>query len=89
MAMCLGFYSDKDLMMLKITASPISTRLPGWINKCRTERDELAAPTDVTALSLGLVQTVGSFLSLNKKLKRETCEIALTRLEGWELFSSR
>lgn len=75
--------------MLKITASPISTRLPGWINKCRTERVELAAPTDVIALSLGLVQTVGSFLTLNQKLKREACEIALTRLEGWELFSSR
>lgn len=73
--MCLGFYSDKDLMMLKITVSPISTRLPGWINKCRTERNELTAPTDVTALSL--VQTVESFLTLNKKLKRETCEIAL------------
>lgn len=66
--MCLGFYSDKDLMW-KITASPISTRLPDWINKCRTERDELAVPTDVTALSLGLVQTVGSFLTLSKKTK--------------------
>lgn len=62
-------------MILKITAPPISTRLTGWITKCRMEPDELAGPTDVagptdiTALSLGLVQTVGSFLALSKKLK--------------------
>lgn len=76
-------------MRLKIAAPPIGTRLPGWVNKCRMERDELTAPTDVTALSLDLVQTVGSFLILSKKLRRETCEIALTRQEGWKLFSSR
>lgn len=67
--MCLGFYSNEDLMILKITAPPISTRLTGWITKCRMQPDELAGPTDVTALSLGLVQTVGSFLALSKKLK--------------------
>lgn len=53
-------------MRLKITAPSIGTQLPGWVNKCRMERDELAAPTDVTALSLDLVQTVGSFLILSK-----------------------